>query len=223
MSAGKSFKFHGSTIAIMTGFSTASPNPQITAITKANPAVVTSAGHGRSNGDAVKLSGIVGMTELNDDLFVVQNKTTDTFELAGVNSTGYGAWSSGGVIDVAEFSNFCELTNYNRAGGTSPDIDTTSLCSDAQEFDVGLPDFGTTQIDYKFAPQTAIQQAVADYYSGDNKGEKMAVKVTLPNSGGVMVQLGRIQQQSEQAGNGTIWTGSIGIRNTGARADFAAA
>ena len=45
----------------------------ITAITKANPAVVTSSSHGYSNGDHVWISSVVGMTELNGRRFTVAN------------------------------------------------------------------------------------------------------------------------------------------------------
>lgn len=218
MSGGKRYKFAGSLFQIMTGVDDVSPNPAITAITQADPPVVTSVGHGLEDGDVVKIVDVVGMTELNDELFVVSNKTTDTFELTDVRGASYGAYSSGGEIQKVTFSNFCELTNYNRQGGASAEIPATSACSVAQEFEIDLPDYGTTQIDYNFAPQTAVQLAVQDYY---NSGEKVAVKVTLPKSGGTMVQLGYIQQTSEQAGNGTIWTGSLTVRNTGARVDFA--
>lgn len=218
MSGGKRYKFAGSLFQIMTGVDDVSPNPAITAITQADPPVVTSVGHGLEDGDVVKIVDVLGMTELNDELFVVSNKTTDTFELTDVRGASYGAYSSGGEIQKVTFSNFCELTNYNRQGGSSAEIPATSACSVAQEFEIDLPDYGTTQIDYNFAPQTAVQLAVQDYY---NSGEKVAVKVTLPKSGGTMVQLGYIQQTSEQAGNGTIWTGSLTVRNTGARVDFA--
>lgn len=220
MPAGKSFKFHGSQIAVMTGFSAESPNAVISAITQADPAVVTSTAHGLSDGDVVKLTGIVGMTELNDGLFVVVSSDANSFALADVDSTEYTAYASGGIIDVAELSNFCELTNYNRAGGSKPEENTTSLCSDAQEYELGLRDFGTTSIDFKFAPRTAIQEAIAAF---DESGDKMAVKVTLPNSGGVLVQLGFVQSTSETAGVGGIWRGSMTIRNTGARVDIEAA
>jgi hypothetical protein len=159
---------------------------------------------------------VVGMTELNNEVFVVNVLTVDTFELADTDSTGYGTWVSDGTIAVASLSNFCELTGYNRQGGTSPEIPATSLCSTAQEYEVGLPDQGTTQLDYNFAPTTAIQEAIAAF---DASKEKMAVKVTLPNSGGEMVQLGFIQQTSEQSAVGGLWTASITIRNTGPRFD----
>lgn len=220
MAAGKKFKFAGSQIALLTGFSTDSPSQLITGISNGNPAVVTSNAHGLADGDVVKITGVVGMTEVNDELFVVINKTDNTFELADTDATGYGTYSSGGEIVEGTLSNFCELTNYNRAGGTSPEISTTSLCSTAQEYEIGLPDFGTTQIDYNFAPRTAIQEALHSFYLS---GDKIAVKVVLPNSGGEMVQIGFIQQESETAAVNGIWTASVTIRNTGNRVDIEAA
>jgi hypothetical protein len=69
----------------------------ITAVTQANPAVVTSASHGLSNGQVVRIDGVVGMTEINDTLFTTANVATDTFQLSGENSSGYTAYSSGGT------------------------------------------------------------------------------------------------------------------------------
>ena len=111
----------------------------------------------------------------------------------------------------------CELTGYNRTGGSSPEIPATSQCSTEAEYEIGLPDRGTTAIDYHFAPKTAIQVALHDF---DESKQMMAVKITLPNNGGEMVQLGFVQQQSEQAAVGTLWTASVTIRNTGPRYDI---
>lgn len=74
----------------------------ITAITAANPAVVTSAGHGLSNGDDVYLAGIVGMVELNGRTVRIKNVAANTFELTdflgnNINSAAYGAYTSGGT------------------------------------------------------------------------------------------------------------------------------
>jgi len=71
----------------------------ITGITQANPAVVTSAGHGYSNGDEVIISGVVGMTQVNNKRFIVAGATANTFQLSGINSTGYTAYSSGGIAE----------------------------------------------------------------------------------------------------------------------------
>lgn len=216
MSAVSANKFHGSQIAVLVGFSADSPANAITAITQANPAVVTDANHNLVDGDFIELAGIVGMTELNGKRVIVEKVDANSFKLLGVDATGYGAYVSGGTYTIGDFSNFCDLTNYNRTGGTSPEISTTALCSVAQEYLLGLPDFGTTAIDYNFAPSTAVQAAIqAAYISGD----LIAVKVTLEN-GDMMVQAGFVQQTSESAGVGGIWAGSMTIRNTGNREDF---
>ena len=78
----------------------------ITAITQATPGVVTAPGHGRSNGDRVKITGVVGMTEVNDKIFTVAAVAGDDFSLTdneGVNvaTGGFGAWVSGGTVALA--------------------------------------------------------------------------------------------------------------------------
>lgn len=220
MSASKRFKFQGSTIAVVTEFGAESPSKAITAITKADPAVVTSAAHGLVTGDVVKLTGIVGMTELNDGVFIIEKLSANTFSLVDTDSTGYGTYTANGSIDKASFSNWCELTGYNRQGGSKTENDATSLCSTAVEVELGLPDFGTTQMDFFFAPQTAIQLALASF---DASSDVMAVKVTLPKNGGIRTLLGFVQQTSEQASANGLWTGSMTIRNTGMPYDQAAA
>tara|TARA_Y100000004_G_scaffold136916_2_gene155117 strand:- start:12335 stop:14863 length:2529 start_codon:yes stop_codon:yes gene_type:complete len=76
-----------------------------TAISQANPAVVTSAAHGFSDGDTVIFSDVVGMTELNGNRYVVVGATTDTFQLTGVDSTNFTAYASGGTMKkIAEFA-----------------------------------------------------------------------------------------------------------------------
>ena len=75
----------------------------ITGITAANPAVVTSAGHGLSNGQIVMLRKIGGMVELNNKFWKVNSVTTDTFELqtlqaTNVDSSAFTAYTSGGYI-----------------------------------------------------------------------------------------------------------------------------
>lgn len=53
----------------------------ISAISNTNPIVVTSNAHGFSNGDFVKLDGIIGMEFLNDQVYQIFNVTTNTFDL----------------------------------------------------------------------------------------------------------------------------------------------
>ena len=74
----------------------------ISAITKANPAVVTANSHGYSNGDEVVITAVGGMTEVNGKRFLVADKTTNTFELqdkdgVDINSSSFTTYTSGGV------------------------------------------------------------------------------------------------------------------------------
>ena len=78
----------------------------ITGITTANPAVVTSAAHGLSNGDQVYITEVVGMTEINSatQYYTVANVTANTFEVqdqdgTNVNSTSFTTYSSAGVVN----------------------------------------------------------------------------------------------------------------------------
>lgn len=78
----------------------------ITAITKANPAVVTYDGADNyANGNEVFISGAGGMTEVNGKFFLVANVDTgaNTFELQDVDgndidSTAFTTYTSGGTI-----------------------------------------------------------------------------------------------------------------------------
>ncbi len=74
----------------------------ITAITQANPGVITSTAHGYSNGDWIVISGVVGMVLLNGNTFIVAGATANTFTLTDlfgnvINTTAYGTYVSDGI------------------------------------------------------------------------------------------------------------------------------
>jgi len=78
----------------------------ITGATAANPVVVTTSGaHGYSDGEEVKISGVVGMTEINNKRFIVANKASTTFELTSqvdgtnVDGSAYTAYGSAGTAE----------------------------------------------------------------------------------------------------------------------------
>lgn len=75
----------------------------VTGATQATTCVVSTSpvAHGFKEGERVSFSGVVGMTQLNGNTYFVRNPTLTTFELytatGPLNSTGFGAYSSGGV------------------------------------------------------------------------------------------------------------------------------
>lgn len=68
----------------------------ISAITQANPGVVTTGAHGLTTGDVIDFSGIVGMTALNTGTYTITVISPTTFSV-GVDTTGFGAYVSGGT------------------------------------------------------------------------------------------------------------------------------
>ena len=74
----------------------------ITGATAANPVVITSAGHGFSNGDKLSIMKGVGMVELNTETaYTVASTATNTFALSGVNGSAFTAYTSGGEATKA--------------------------------------------------------------------------------------------------------------------------
>tara|TARA_R110000824_G_scaffold352689_1_gene539774 strand:+ start:348 stop:2348 length:2001 start_codon:yes stop_codon:yes gene_type:complete len=86
-------------ISTWNGYREGSPITQkvITGITQASPGVVTSNGHGFSNDDIVRISAVAGMTQLNGNYYTVAGVTTNTFQLSGTNTSGFGSYSSAGT------------------------------------------------------------------------------------------------------------------------------
>ena len=91
----------------------------ITGATAANPVVVTAGSHGYSNGDRVFITEVTGMTELNNREFTVANKTTNTFELSGIDGSAFTAYSSGGksgkIVEVTTTYTTAEVFEINHA------------------------------------------------------------------------------------------------------------
>lgn len=64
----------------------------ISAITQANPVAVTAFTHTLATGNSVRLVGIQGMTELNNQTYTVTVTGLNTFTLDGVDSSAYTAY-----------------------------------------------------------------------------------------------------------------------------------
>lgn len=95
-----SYRIYGSTGLMANGTGSASfrDSGSITGATNANPIVISSAGHGLSNGNKVTITGVSGNTAANTTA-VVANVASNTFELSGV--VGNGAYTSGGTWNVS--------------------------------------------------------------------------------------------------------------------------
>lgn len=89
----------------------------ISAATKASPArITTSAAHGLSTGDTVYISGVNGMTQLNNKIYTITTVNSTQFRLNGVNSSSYSTYSSGGTVRKC-LTTTCEVVVTSAAHG----------------------------------------------------------------------------------------------------------
>jgi hypothetical protein len=79
----------------------------LSGISQANPGVFTTTGaHGLTVGQLVTISGVVGMTQVNGNTYVVNTTPlsttfTVTFQGSALNTTSYTAYTSGGTVTGA--------------------------------------------------------------------------------------------------------------------------
>lgn len=139
----------------------------ISAISKANPGVLTSTAHGLSNGDIVRLRGIAGMTQLEGQLVKVTNKADDTFELyttadAAIDTSAFGTFTSG--IYVSRYENKIHKTHVaNRAGTYVYGLDYSAwVPSRFGLYRIHIPGLGVSD---EFRIDDAVWHTVASYVS----------------------------------------------------------
>lgn len=98
----------------------------ITGITKAAPAIVTATAHGVPDGWRVKITNVGGMTEINstEDYKIATYLTDNTIELNAINSLGYKAYTSDGVI---EYNEPLDLTGYTARMQIREKLDSTTF------------------------------------------------------------------------------------------------
>jgi hypothetical protein len=192
-------KTQGSTLSIET---TLAATKAISAITAANPPVVTATSHGYTNGQIVKLDNIVGMVELNKRAVVVANITTSTFECKGVDGTAYTAYVSGGDSYLATMTAVGTVEGMPTLfAGSAATIDTTHMKSVQQESIAGLRPAGTCSIglikDDADAGQLAMQAAA------DSQAEK--VFTVTKSSGKVAAFVAFVTSFAEQAPKNEVY------------------
>lgn len=84
----------------------------ITGVTQAAPCVLSSVGHGVPDGWRIKVTNVGGMTQLNSsDTYKIATKiSADEIELNDINSVGYSAYTTGGIIEYNEPVNLTGFT-----------------------------------------------------------------------------------------------------------------
>lgn len=149
----------------------------VTAVTKADPGVVTSTSHGVSDGAYGYIDVTDGMRKLHTQVARVDNGDTNTFELEGVDTTNYQTWVSGNFYEVTTWSTLCIATSYSIANAAPTEIDETTLCDTITRIRYGLPGQKSGSIGIQHdSDSTALQ-----YLEAADTSQIIACRATYPN------------------------------------------
>lgn len=109
----------------------------ITGITKAAPTVITAVAHGLPVGWRTKITNVVGMTAINstDNYNTVSEVTTDTVTLNDINSLGYTAYASGGVL---EYNLPVDMTSFTARMQIRPSLTSTTTIKELTTINGGI-------------------------------------------------------------------------------------
>lgn len=178
----------------------------VTAVTLASPGVATSTAHGLANDTVGYFSGVGGMVQLENQACRVKNQATNTFELQGLNTTTYSAFTSGTFTPVATWATLSEATSYRFGGGSAEKLDATRLIDIVKVEEQGnLPaDTATINVIAQDTPSAAmalIESAVQTQGS-------VIVRITLGN-GAVRVFRAEPSLPGEDVQQGQLGTGTL--------------
>jgi hypothetical protein len=150
----------GVRLEIATAFGSAKT---VTAVTLASPGVATSTAHAMSNGAVGYWTVSAGMVQLNGQATRVYNQSANAFDLQGLNTAGYSAFTAGTFTPATTWGTLAESIGYQIGGGSADVLDDTKL-SDviSQEIISTLP-ADTVQIDLLSQTfNTTVMQAIED-------------------------------------------------------------
>jgi len=178
----------------------------VTAVTQASPGVATSTAHGQANNTVGFFSGVAGMAQLEGQACRVKNTTANTFELQGLATTNFAAYTGGTFTPAATWAVLAEATSHNIGGGAGEKLDVTALIHITKQEEQGNLPAGSTTInviaqDTPSAAQLLLEAAVQTQSA-------VLVRVTLGN-GAVRIYRGEPSLPGEDISTGQVGTGSL--------------
>lgn len=188
----------------------ASAAKTITAATQANPGVFTATAHGFVNGQVVALSAIVGMTQANGRAGVAIVLSVNTFSIAGLDTTAFTAYTSGGSATPSQIA-VANVRTLSGLDGQRNEIDITNLSSVAEEVMLGIKRFGGFQAEIDIDDTDQGQMVL---HSAQNAAYASPYVMTLPN-GKTRTFNALCKQFSENVGVDQVHRGTVALRITG--------
>lgn len=169
----------GVAVAIQSALSAAMP---VTAVTKADPGVVTYTGSDlAANSDYIVLTDMVGMYQMDDRIARVANLNSggNTLELEGIDTTLFDTHTSGNAYVITFGTSLSVATGVTASGGEFEFIDTTTIHGSTR---VRIPGV-SSPISMAFTCQwDPASTALAALKSASDSKAKRAIRITFADS-----------------------------------------
>ena len=158
----------------------------ITGATQTNPVQLTIAAHGYATGRLAMITGVVGMTQLNDKLYKLTVIDANTVSLDGVDGTAFTGYASGGSCTTGTFHVLKPSVDVAAlTSGATLATDHWGATGVAAQFDQVEINFATTYPSNGFAQRFGNgANAVFDWSTPAGRALAMA---GMPAAGGVSV------------------------------------
>ena len=152
---------------------------KITGISNAAPCIITSTAHGVPNGWKVKVTNVVGMTDINsvDEYKEATVSDLDEIELNSINSVDYKTYVSGGIL---EYNEPIDLTGFTARMQLREKIDSVDTIDEYNTED------GTIVIDTVNSTITIVVSAVD---TAAYTFSSVVYSLELTSSGGIVTPL----------------------------------
>lgn len=151
----------------------------VSAVTKASPGVATSTAHGLLNGAIGIFTISAGMVEIDRQIVRIANKTNDTFELEGLDTSSFSTWSAGTFTPITVWSTLSNATTISMPNPAPAKIDTTTLIDKSKQYAYGLPDAPDGKIPGFFKPAL---EAVTLIKTATKANSTLAFRITFAGS-----------------------------------------
>jgi hypothetical protein len=210
----KAINAQGTILSISDG--TGTPISDITAVTKAPQAVVSSVSSTAVAGDVVQFIDVTGMPEIAGRMGVVTAGIAGTSFTVDLDTSGYATAGTTGTATQVVFVAGCETKTFNGFDGQAAEVDVTTLCSTAREFLQGLQDFGSFTFDVNLVPNDPFQMECLEARAAR---EKRVFKLQFPSdedgNNYAYVFEAFVRQFSISGGVDQPLAGSVSLRVTG--------
>lgn len=183
----------------------------VTAVTRANPGVVTRAAHGLAAGSVVYFSGLVGMPQLDGQPVRVDlngSPSVNEFLTEGVDTAEFDAFTSGNIVPITAWQTLEQATTYQIGGGAAKTEDVSTLLDTIEKLESMKLAAETVTID--LLSYTADNTALAKVRSVAKAAGKMVFRITLAD-GAQRVFRGSPSIPGESVSQGSVGKGQLSV------------